>query len=106
MGLFHDRLAVGEVEEVVQLFRDNYNIPLIHRDASKLFLDKLSGVTDPEEKRKIIGYNFIEVFEKEAKTIGNAKYLAQGTLYPDVIESISFHGGPSASIKSHHNVGG
>ena len=96
----------GEVEEVVQLFRDNYNIPLIHRDASKLFLDKLSGVTDPEEKRKIIGYNFIEVFEKEAKTIGNAKYLAQGTLYPDVIESISFHGGPSASIKSHHNVGG
>ncbi len=99
-------MRAGEVKEVVQLFRDNYNIPLIHRDASKLFLDKLSGVTDPEEKRKIIGYNFIEVFEKEAKTIGNAKYLAQGTLYPDVIESISFHGGPSASIKSHHNVGG
>jgi GMP synthase (glutamine-hydrolysing) len=98
-------LRTGEAEQVVDLFRDHYNIPLIHRDASNLFLEKLAGITDPEEKRKTIGAIFIDVFEEEAgKT--DAHFLAQGTLYPDVIESISFTGGPSATIKSHHNVGG
>jgi GMP synthase (glutamine-hydrolysing) len=83
-----------------------YNIPLIHKDASELFLTALDGVTDPEVKRKTIGKLFIDVFEAEAKSIGGAKFLAQGTLYPDVIESVSFTGGPSVTIKSHHNVGG
>nr|ABZ08230.1 putative GMP synthase C terminal domain protein [uncultured marine microorganism HF4000_APKG2J17] len=96
----------GEGDQVVELFRDHYNIPLIHRDAGDLFLDKLDGVTDPEEKRKIIGSTFIDVFEEEAAKVGDAEFLAQGTLYPDVIESVSFTGGPSVTIKSHHNVGG
>jgi GMP synthase (glutamine-hydrolysing) len=96
----------GEADEVVGLFRDHYNIPLIHADASDLFLGKLDGVSDPETKRKIIGATFIDVFEDKAKTIGGAAFLAQGTLYPDVIESVSFTGGPSVTIKSHHNVGG
>ncbi|RJF86826.1 glutamine-hydrolyzing GMP synthase [Oleomonas cavernae] len=96
----------GEADEVVTLFRDHYNIRLIHSDASALFLEKLAGVTDPEQKRKIIGATFIDVFEQEAKAIGGADFLAQGTLYPDVIESVSFSGGPSVTIKSHHNVGG
>src|SRR5258706_2220062 len=96
----------GEAEEVVSLFRGHYNIPLIHTDASELFLSRLEGVSDPEKKRKIIGATFIDVFDKEAKKIGNAEFLAQGTLYPDVIESVSALGGPSVTIKSHHNVGG
>ncbi|MGB8275033.1 MAG: glutamine-hydrolyzing GMP synthase, partial [Alphaproteobacteria bacterium] len=99
-------LREGEAEEVVELFRRHYNIPLVHRDARALFLRKLAGVTDPEAKRKIIGATFIDVFEEEAKKAGGADFLAQGTLYPDVIESVSFAGGPSATIKSHHNVGG
>src|ERR1043166_6774262 len=99
-------LRMGEAEEVVRLFRGHYNIPLIHRDASALFLEKLAGVTDPEEKRKTIGATFIDVFDAEAQEIGGAEFLAQGTLYPDVIESVSVSGGPSATIKSHHNVGG
>ncbi|WP_038034639.1 glutamine-hydrolyzing GMP synthase [Thermopetrobacter sp. TC1] len=99
-------LRLGEPEEVVSLFRDHYNIPLIAVDASEEFLSKLEGVTDPEQKRKIIGATFIDVFEREAKKIGGAEFLAQGTLYPDVIESVSFTGGPSVTIKSHHNVGG
>ncbi len=102
----HGLLRGGEAEQVVALFRDNYNIPLVHRDASDLFLGQLAGVTDPEQKRKTIGRLFIEVFDEEAKKIGGADYLAQGTLYPDVIESVSFTGGPSVTIKSHHNVGG
>ncbi len=96
----------GEADEVVGLFRDHYNITLIHRDAAELFLGKLVGVSDPEQKRKIIGATFIDVFEEEARGVGGADFLAQGTLYPDVIESVSFHGGPSVTIKSHHNVGG
>ena len=96
----------GEANEVVGLFKDHYNIPLIHRDATELFLGKLNGVSDPEQKRKIIGATFIDVFEEEAHSVGGADFLAQGTLYPDVIESVSFHGGPSVTIKSHHNVGG
>jgi GMP synthase (glutamine-hydrolysing) len=99
-------MRMGEAEEVVGLFRDHYNISLVHRDASDLFLGKLDGVSDPEQKRKIIGATFIDVFEEEAKNVGGADFLAQGTLYPDVIESVSFHGGPSVTIKSHHNVGG
>ena len=99
-------LRQGEAAEVVTLFRDHYNIPLVHADASKLFLEKLAGVSDPERKRKIIGATFIDVFDAEAKKIGGADFLAQGTLYPDVIESVSFAGGPSVTIKSHHNVGG
>ncbi len=95
-----------ESAQVVGLFRDHYNIPLIHEDASDAFLSQLEGVDDPEEKRKIIGKTFIDVFEKCAKRIGNVDFLAQGTLYPDVIESVSFTGGPSVTIKSHHNVGG
>jgi GMP synthase (glutamine-hydrolysing) len=91
---------------VVRLFRDHYNIPLVHVEASDLFLGELAGVTDPEVKRKTIGRLFIDVFEAEAKKIGGADFLAQGTLYPDVIESVSFTGGPSVTIKSHHNVGG
>ena len=88
------------------LFRDSYNIPLVHVEAEALFLDALAGVTDPEHKRKTIGRLFIDVFDAEAKKIGGAEFLAQGTLYPDVIESVSFTGGPSVTIKSHHNVGG
>jgi GMP synthase (glutamine-hydrolysing) len=99
-------MRAGEGEEVVRLFRDSYNIPLIHVEAEGLFLKKLAGVDDPEQKRKIIGATFIDVFEKEAGKIKGAAFLAQGTLYPDVIESVSFAGGPSATIKSHHNVGG
>ncbi|MBM3573937.1 MAG: glutamine-hydrolyzing GMP synthase, partial [Alphaproteobacteria bacterium] len=102
----HGLLRQGEADEVVNLFRDHYNIPLIHRDASALFLGKLDGVADPEAKRKIIGATFIDVFDEEASKIGGAAFLAQGTLYPDVIESVSFTGGPSVTIKSHHNVGG
>jgi len=99
-------MRMDEANEVVTLFRDNYHITLIHRNASDLFLDKLDGVSDPETKRKIIGATFIDVFEEEANKIGGAEFLAQGTLYPDVIESVSFDGGPSVTIKSHHNVGG
>ena len=99
-------LRANEAEEVVALFRGKYNMPLVARDARKLFLDKLAGVVDPEQKRKAIGATFIDVFEEEAKKVGGADFLAQGTLYPDVIESVSFAGGPSVTIKSHHNVGG
>src|SRR5881628_2530209 len=102
----HGMLRLDEAETVVDLFRHHYNIPLVHVDASKQFLDALGGTTDPEVKRKTIGKLFIEVFEAEAKKIGGAEFLAQGTLYPDVIESVSFTGGPSVTIKSHHNVGG
>lgn len=102
----HGLMRSGEAEEVVSLFRGHYNIPLVHVDATKLFLGGLAGVTDPEAKRKFIGKTFIDVFEAEAKKIGGADFLAQGTLYPDVIESVSFTGGPSVTIKSHHNVGG
>ncbi|MHC8510006.1 MAG: glutamine-hydrolyzing GMP synthase [Rhodospirillales bacterium] len=96
----------GEGEAVVDMFRGHYNIPLIHEDAGELFLGKLEGVEDPEAKRKIIGAAFIDVFEAKAREAGGAEFLAQGTLYPDVIESVSFTGGPSVTIKSHHNVGG
>ena len=99
-------LREGEAAEVVELFRDHHNIPLIHRDASEAFLGALGGVEDPEAKRKIIGATFIDEFEAVAKSLGGAEFLAQGTLYPDVIESVSFTGGPSVTIKSHHNVGG
>ena len=99
-------MRAGEAEEVVSLFRNHYNIPLVHVDASELFLGALDGVSDPEKKRKIIGSTFIDVFDAEAKKVGGADFLAQGTLYPDVIESVSFAGGPSVTIKSHHNVGG
>ena len=102
----HGLLREGEAAQVVELFRNHYNIPLVHREASDLFLDALADVDDPERKRKIIGGLFIDVFEDEAKAIGGAKFLAQGTLYPDVIESVSATGGPSVTIKSHHNVGG
>jgi len=96
----------GESEQVTELFRDHYDINLIHIDAGDEFLGLLDGVSDPERKRKIIGGTFIDIFEREAKKVGGAKFLAQGTLYPDVIESVSFDGGPSVTIKSHHNVGG
>jgi GMP synthase (glutamine-hydrolysing) len=104
-------LRLGEAEEVVRLFRGHHNIPLVHRDAGALFLAKLAGVSDPEEKRKTIGATFIELFDAEARRIGDVAFLAQGTLYPDVIESVSATaylqgGGPSVTIKSHHNVGG
>jgi GMP synthase (glutamine-hydrolysing) len=102
----HGLQRLGESEQVVSVFRDRFNINLVHRDASELFLGKLAGKTDPEEKRKLIGATFIDVFEEEARKIGGADFLAQGTLYPDVIESVSFTGGPSVTIKSHHNVGG
>jgi GMP synthase (glutamine-hydrolysing) len=102
----HGLMRQNEAREVVDLFRGHYNIPLVHVDAADLFLGALAGVTDPEEKRKTIGRLFIEVFEKEARAVGGAEFLAQGTLYPDVIESVSFTGGPSVTIKSHHNVGG
>ncbi len=99
-------MRAGEAEEVVSLFRGHYNIPLVHVDAAETFLGRLAGVEDPEAKRKIIGAAFVEVFEAEAAKLGGADILAQGTLYPDVIESVSFDGGPSVTIKSHHNVGG
>ena len=102
----HGLLRAGEAEQVVSLFRGHYNIPLVHVQAETLFMNGLAGVTDPEAKRKFIGKTFIDVFEGEAKKIGGAEFLAQGTLYPDVIESVSFTGGPSVTIKSHHNVGG
>jgi GMP synthase (glutamine-hydrolysing) len=102
----HGLMRAYEAEQVVSLFRGSYNIPLVHVDASADFLGGLKGVSDPEKKRKFIGAEFITVFEAEAKRIGGADFLAQGTLYPDVIESVSFTGGPSVTIKSHHNVGG
>ncbi|NIX77678.1 glutamine-hydrolyzing GMP synthase [Microvirga terricola] len=102
----HGLLRAGEADWVVSLFRDSYNIPLVHVQAQDLFVGALEGVSDPEVKRKTIGKLFIDVFEAEAKKIGGAEFLAQGTLYPDVIESVSFTGGPSVTIKSHHNVGG
>jgi GMP synthase (glutamine-hydrolysing) len=102
----HGLMRLGEAEQVVSLFRNSYNIPLVHVDASQDFLGGLAGVTDPEAKRKFIGKTFIDIFEAEAAKVGGADFLAQGTLYPDVIESVSFTGGPSVTIKSHHNVGG
>jgi GMP synthase (glutamine-hydrolysing) len=102
----HGLMREAEAEEVVSLFRGHYNIPLVHVNASNTFLTALAGKTDPEEKRKIIGRLFVETFEAEAKKVGGADFLAQGTLYPDVIESVSALGGPSVTIKSHHNVGG
>lgn len=102
----HGLLRENEATEVVSIFRENFQIPLIAVEASELFLGKLKGVSDPEEKRKIIGGTFIEVFEKEARKLRGHEFLAQGTLYPDIIESVSFTGGPSETIKSHHNVGG
>lgn len=98
-------LRTGEAESVQTIFRDHFEMNLIYLDASELFLQRLKGVIDPEQKRKIIGNLFIELFEKEAGKLPNVRYLAQGTLYPDVIESVSFKG-PSATIKTHHNVGG
>ena len=102
----HGLMRSGEAEQVVSLFRNSFNIPLVHVDAEQQFLSGLAGITDPEVKRKFIGKTFIEVFDAEAATVGGADFLAQGTLYPDVIESVSFTGGPSVTIKSHHNVGG
>src|SRR3954468_1581018 len=102
----HGLMRQGEADQVVSLFRNHYNIPLVHVDAEELFLSGLAGLTDPEAKRKLIGKTFIDVFEAEARKVGGADFLAQGTLYPDVIESVSFTGGPSVTIKSHHNVGG
>jgi GMP synthase (glutamine-hydrolysing) len=102
----HGLMRLNEAAEVVAMFRDHYNIPLVHVDASDAFLSALEGEADPEVKRKTIGRLFIETFEAEAKKLGGADFLAQGTLYPDVIESVSFTGGPSVTIKSHHNVGG
>jgi GMP synthase (glutamine-hydrolysing) len=102
----HGLMRLYEAEQVVTLFRDHYNIPLIHADESERFLSALAGVSDPEVKRKTIGRLFIDVFEEKARSIGGAEFLAQGTLYPDVIESVSAMGGPSVTIKSHHNVGG
>jgi GMP synthase (glutamine-hydrolysing) len=101
-GLMRD----GEADEVVRLFRDHYNIPLIVADEGPRFLAALAGVEDPEVKRKTIGRLFVDVFEEKARAIGDVAFLAQGTLYPDVIESVSVSGGPSVTIKSHHNVGG
>ena len=102
----HGLMRQGEAEEVISLFSGQYNIPLIHEDAADLFLARLDGVTDPEAKRKIIGAAFIDIFDQAAARIEGAQFLAQGTLYPDVIESVSVTGGPSVTIKSHHNVGG
>ncbi|HJU19045.1 MAG TPA: glutamine-hydrolyzing GMP synthase [Stellaceae bacterium] len=99
-------LRAGEAEEVVELFRGHYNVPLVHRDAGALFLARLASITDPEDKRKTIGATFIDVFDEEAHKLSGIEFLAQGTLYPDVIESVSPFGGPSVTIKSHHNVGG
>ncbi|UGY10876.1 glutamine-hydrolyzing GMP synthase [Phyllobacterium pellucidum] len=102
----HGLMRKNEAADVVQMFREHYNLPLILVDASERFISALEGEADPEKKRKTIGRLFIEVFEEEAKKLGGADFLAQGTLYPDVIESVSFTGGPSVTIKSHHNVGG
>ena len=102
----HGLLRQDEAKTVVSLFKDHYNIPLVHVDAEEIFLNELAGISDPELKRKTIGRLFIDVFDREATAIGGADFLAQGTLYPDVIESVSFTGGPSVTIKSHHNVGG
>jgi GMP synthase (glutamine-hydrolysing) len=102
----HGLMRLGEAEQVVSLFREHYGIKLVHVNAEERFLGGLAGLTDPEKKRKFIGGEFIAVFEEEAAKIGGADFLAQGTLYPDVIESVSFTGGPSVTIKSHHNVGG
>ena len=102
----HGLLRLGEADQVVGLFREHYGIPLVHVNCETLFMNGLKGDTDPEAKRKFIGKTFIDVFEAEARKIGGAGFLAQGTLYPDVIESVSFTGGPSVTIKSHHNVGG
>jgi GMP synthase (glutamine-hydrolysing) len=102
----HGLMRMNEAAEVVSMFKEHYNIPLIHVDASDMFINALEGEADPETKRKTIGKLFIDVFEEEAKKLGGADFLAQGTLYPDVIESVSFTGGPSVTIKSHHNVGG
>jgi GMP synthase (glutamine-hydrolysing) len=102
----HGLMRANEAEQVVSLFRNHYNIPLVHVDASEQFLSGLAGLDEPEAKRKLIGRTFIDIFEAEAAKIGGADFLAQGTLYPDVIESVSFTGGPSVTIKSHHNVGG
>jgi GMP synthase (glutamine-hydrolysing) len=102
----HGLMRQDEATQVVSLFRDHYNIPLIHADESERFIAALEGVDDPEKKRKIIGGLFIDVFEEKARGVGGADFLAQGTLYPDVIESVSAIGGPSVTIKSHHNVGG
>ena len=95
-----------KLKKLSQMFRDNYSIPFIHAEEKELFLSELEGQSDPETKRKIIGKLFIDVFQKHASAVGGAQFLAQGTLYPDVIESVSFSGGPSVTIKSHHNVGG
>ncbi|MBB1249232.1 MULTISPECIES: glutamine-hydrolyzing GMP synthase [unclassified Rhizobium] len=102
----HGLMRKNEARDVVAMFREHYNLHLIHVDASDRFISALEGESDPETKRKTIGRLFIEVFEEEAKKLGGADFLAQGTLYPDVIESVSFTGGPSVTIKSHHNVGG
>ncbi len=102
----HGLMRMNEATEVVSMFNEHYNIPLVHVDASDMFINALEGEVDPETKRKTIGKLFIDVFEEEAKKLGGADFLAQGTLYPDVIESVSFTGGPSVTIKSHHNVGG
>src|SRR5690606_37159124 len=106
----HGLMRKGEGEQVVSMYREHFNIPLVHVQAQDLFLSQLEGVSDPEVNRKMIGRLFIEVFEAEAKKLADAgkpaDFLAQGTLYPDVIESVSFTGGPSVTIKSHHNVGG
>ena len=102
----HGMMRLNESEEIINMFKDYFNIRIIHANESDLFLNSLKGIVDPEEKRKIIGRLFIEVFTKYSNEIGNIKFLAQGTLYPDVIESVSFTGGPSETIKSHHNVGG
>jgi GMP synthase (glutamine-hydrolysing) len=99
-------LRKGEAEMVQHVFRDNFHINLVYADASDRFIDALADITDPERKRKIIGNLFVEVFEEEATRAGHMDFLAQGTLYPDVIESVSATGGPSVTIKSHHNVGG
>lgn len=102
----HGFMRHNEAADVVEMFREHYNLPLVHVDAVDLFVDALEGEADPETKRKTIGRLFIETFEAEAEKLGGAQFLAQGTLYPDVIESVSFTGGPSVTIKSHHNVGG
>lgn len=102
----HGLMRKNEAAQVVEMFREHYNLPLILVDAADRFIGELEGETDPEKKRKTIGRLFIEVFEEEAKKLGGADFLVQGTLYPDVIESVSFTGGPSVTIKSHHNVGG
>ena len=102
----HGLLRLNEADTVINLFKQHYKIPLIHVEASDLFLSKLAGISDPEQKRKIIGGLFIDVFEAEAKKLGGSDFLAQGTLYPDVIESVSISGGESVTIKSHHDVGG